>query len=115
MDNATIIARLQALGPLPDACTPASDTFPFLLFDELVQQLRAPLSQEHAVAIINLGPPPDTGSLGIEWALIHAVDLLSAEALQQAVTMADDTEVKRTVEVRLANYFKGQSAQQASP
>lgn len=106
MNNATIMARLQALGPLPDASTSAVDSFPFLLFDEFVQQLTAPLSQEHAIALINLGPPPDADSLGVEWSLIHAVDLLSAEALQQALALAADTEVKRTVEIRLANYFK---------
>jgi hypothetical protein len=65
MDNATIITQLQALGPLPDDSTPAGDTFPFLLFDGLVQQLTEPLSQEHTIALINLGPPPDTGSLGV--------------------------------------------------
>jgi hypothetical protein len=108
MDNATVIAQLQALGPLPDASTSAVDSYPFLLFDEIVQQLTAPLSQAHAVALIDLGPPPDTGSLGVEWSLIHAVDLLPAEELQQAVALATDTEVKRTVEMRLANYFKAQ-------
>jgi hypothetical protein len=110
MTNATIIARLQALGPLPDASTPAADAYPFLPFDALVQQLAAPLSRAHAVALINLGPPPDTGSLGVEWSLIHVVDLLSPADLQQAVALAADTEVKRTVMIRLANYFKAQAA-----
>jgi hypothetical protein len=109
MDNPSIIARLQALGPLPAASTAASDTFPFLLFSELVEQLTAPLSSEHAIVLINLGPPPDTGSFGVEWSLIHAVDLLSAEALQQAVALSADTEVKRTIELRLANSTKAQS------
>ena len=106
MNNAAIIARLQALGPLPDASTAAADTFPFLVFDGLVQQLTAPLSQEHAIDLLNLGPPPDTGSLGVEWSLVHAVDLLPAEDLQAAAALANDTEVKRTVEIRLDNYFK---------
>ena len=106
MDNTTIIACLQALGPLPDDSTPAVDSYPFLRFDELIQQLTAPLSQEHAVALINLGPPPDTGSLGIELSLTHAVDLLAPAELQQAVALAADTEVRRAVTVRLANYFK---------
>ena len=110
MDNATIIAHLQALGPLPDASTPAADAYPFLRFDELVQQLTAPLTQAHAVALINLGPPPDTGSLGVEWSLIHVVDLLAPEEMQQALDFATDTEVKRTVRIRLANYFKAQAA-----
>jgi hypothetical protein len=110
VDNATIITRLQALGPLPAVSTPAADAYPFLRFDEFVQQLTAPLSQAHAIALINLGPPPDTGSLGIEWSLIHAVDLLAPDDLQQAVAQATDTEVKRTVMIRLANYFKAQSA-----
>jgi hypothetical protein len=34
---------------------------------------------------------------------------LSTEALQEAVLLANDTEVKRTVEIRLANYFKKQN------
>lgn len=106
MDNNAIIARLQELGPLPDATTLAVDFFPFLAFDDLVQQITAPLSKAHAIALINLGPPPDTGSLGVEWSLIHVVDLLPAEELQVAISLANDTEVKRTVEIRLANYFK---------
>jgi hypothetical protein len=108
MDNATVIARLYEMGRLPDASTAAVDSFPFLAFDELVQQLTAPLSKAHAIALINLGPPPDTGSLEVEWSLIHAVDLLAPEDLQEAVLLANDTEVKRTVEIRLANYFKRQ-------
>ena len=110
MDNAAIITQLQTLGPLPDACTLASNTFPFLVFDELVQQITAPLSQEHAVILISLGPPPDTGSLGVEWALIHVVEILDTEALQRALALSIDTGVKRTVELRLANYLKAQSA-----
>jgi hypothetical protein len=109
MDNATIIARLQELGPLPDASTAAVNSFPFLSFAALVQELSAPLSLAHAIALINLGPPPDTGSLEVEWSLIHTVDLLSAKDLQEAVLLANDTEVRRTVEIRLANYFKMQA------
>jgi hypothetical protein len=109
MDNATIIARLREMGPLPDSSTAAADFFPFLEFDDLIQQLTAPLSKAHAIELINLGPPPDTDSLEVEWALIHAVDLLAAEDLQEAVLLANDTEVRRTVEIRLANYFKMQA------
>jgi hypothetical protein len=108
MDNATVIARLYEMGRLPDASTAAVDSFPFLAFDELVQQLTAPLSKAHAIALINLGPPPATGSLEVEWSLIHAVDRLAPEDLQEAVLLANDTEVKRTVEIRLATYFKRQ-------
>ncbi|RYY20615.1 MAG: hypothetical protein EOO36_02885 [Cytophagaceae bacterium] len=64
-------------------------------------------AQRHArMQLLNLGPPPTTDSLEVEWALIHTVDLLSAEDLQEAVLLAHDTEVKQTVEIRLANYFK---------
>lgn len=111
MPNAPLIARLQALGPLPDATTPAADDFPLTEFDELVQQLTAPLSREHATALLNLGPPPGTGSFGVEWALIHAVDLAPVEVLQEAVALARDTEVTQAVIIRLANYFRARNAE----
>ncbi|MGI4870257.1 MAG: hypothetical protein ACRYFX_03655 [Janthinobacterium lividum] len=111
MTNATLLARLQALGPLPDAKASAADDFPLTEFDELVQQLTAPLSQEHATALIDLGPPPSTGCFGVEWTLLHKAELVKAiELLQQAVAQAADTEVKRMAESRLATYFKAQQA-----
>jgi hypothetical protein len=108
MDNAAIVARLQELGPLPAADASEMEEFPLQEFDDLVQQLAAPLLPAHATALINLGPPPDTGSFGLEWALIHAVDLLSVQELTAAVALARDTEVKRAVEIRLANYAASQ-------
>jgi hypothetical protein len=106
VDNANIIARLRELGPLPDDRTDASESFPLQEFDELIQQLTAPLEARHALVLINLGPPPDTSTYEVEWALVHAAESISTEELQTILQLADDTEVKRIVAIRLANYFK---------
>jgi hypothetical protein len=106
MDNATIIARLRSLGSLPDDSTPAIDDFPLQEFDELVQQLSESLEPSHSLVLINLGPPRDTSACGIEWSLIHAAENISAEALRNILHDADDTEVRRIIDIRLTNYFK---------
>ena len=99
MDNASIIARLCSLGALPDDSTPAIDNFPLQEFDELVQQLSEPLEPRHSLVLINLGPPRDTSACGIEWALIHAAENISAEALSNILHDADDTEVRRIIAI----------------
>jgi hypothetical protein len=106
MDNDAIIARLRELGPLPDDRTDASESFPLQEFGELTQQLTEPLEAGHALALINLGPPPDTSTYEVEWALVHASESISAEELQTILQRANDTEVKRIVAIRLANYSK---------
>ncbi len=110
MDNAALMARLQALGPLPDARLPDDGSFPLQEFDDLLQQFAEPLTQAHAIQLINLGPPADCGCYGVEWSLVHLVELLSVEKLQKAVPLANDTQVKRIMEIRLANYFKARPA-----
>ena len=106
MDNAAIVARLREIGSLPDDQTLEIDDFPLKEFDELLQQLTEPLSPIHALNLINLGPPPDTSTYEVEWALVHAAENIPAEALRDILPLADDTEVKRIIEIRLANYFK---------
>jgi hypothetical protein len=106
MDNATIIARLRELGPLPDDRVDASESFPLQEFDELIQQLTEPLEAAHALVLINLGPPPNTSTYEVEWALVHAAESIPADELQTILQLAADTEVKRIVAIRLANYFK---------
>jgi hypothetical protein len=106
MDNAAIIARLRELGPLPDARTAASEIFPLQEFDELIQQLTLPLEAAHALILINLGPPPDTSTYEMEWALVHTVESISVEELRTILPLAADTEVKRIIAIRLANYFR---------
>lgn len=106
MDNATIIARLRNLGSLPDDSTPAIDDFPLEEFDELVQQLSELLEPSHSLALINLGPPRNTSACEIEWSLIHAAEAIPAEALRNVLFDADDTEVRRIIDIRLTNYFK---------
>jgi len=106
MDNAAIIARLRSLGPLPNDSTPAIDDFPLQEFDELLQQLSEPLEAAHALELINLGPPNNASACAVEWALVHAAELASAEELRAVLPLADDTEVKHMMEIRLANYFK---------
>ncbi|MDB5271197.1 MAG: hypothetical protein JWP58_4237 [Hymenobacter sp.] len=109
MNNAEIIARLQQMGPLPDDSSPAINDFPLQEFDELLQQLAEPLEPSHSLALINLGPPPDASSYEVEWALVHAAENISIEALRTILPLANDTEVKRIVEIRLNNYYKRQA------
>jgi hypothetical protein len=106
MNNATIISRLLEIGPLPDDRTAAIENFPVQGFDELLQQLTEPLEVAHALVLINLGPPPDASTYEVEWALIHSAESISAEALRDILPLANDTEVKRLITIRLANYFK---------
>jgi hypothetical protein len=106
MDNAAIIARLHELGPLPDDRVDANESFPLQEFDELIQQLTEPLEAAHALVLINLGPPSDTSAYEVEWALVHAAESISTEELQTILQLAEETEVKRIIAIRLANYFK---------
>ena len=103
MKNASIIAQLQALGPLPDSSSPEADYFPFGAFDALLQKLEEPLAAAHALALINLGPLVDSDALEVEWALVHAVEMISIAELRLIVSQADITEVKQILEIRLAN------------
>jgi hypothetical protein len=106
MHNAEIIARLQRMGPLPDDCSPAIDAFPLQELDELLQQLTEPLEPRHSLALINLGPPSNSSAYEVEWALVHAAESISAAELQGILLLANDTEVRRIIEIRLANYLK---------
>jgi hypothetical protein len=104
MDNAEIIARLQQIGPLPDDGSPDIDDFPLQAFDELLQQLAEPLESSHSLALINLGPPSNASAYEVEWALVHAAENISIEALRTILLIANDTEVRRIIEIRLNNY-----------
>jgi hypothetical protein len=104
MSNAAVIARLQVLGPLPDSSDPRIATYPLLEFDKLLQQLTKPISTEHSLALLNLGPPPDGSSYEVEWALVHAAESISVTDLHRILPLAADTEVTRLVALRLANY-----------
>jgi hypothetical protein len=106
VDNVAIIARLQKMGPLPDDSSSAIDTYPLQEFDELLQQLTEPLEPSHSLALINLGPPPDASTYEVEWALVHAAENISADALRNILPLANNTEVRRIIEIRLANYFR---------
>ena len=105
MDNTEIIARLREIGPLPDDSSSAIDTFPLQEFDELLQQLTEPLAPRHSLALINLGPPHDASAYEVEWSLVHAAESIPAQELQEVLLLADDTEVKRIIEIRLKNYY----------
>ena len=103
MNNASIIAQLQAIGPLPDSSSIKADLFPFDKFDKLIQKLEEPLAATHALSLINLGPPVDTDALEVEWALVNAVEMISITELRLILFQAEDTEVKQILEIRLAN------------
>ncbi|GAA4023454.1 hypothetical protein GCM10022409_04130 [Hymenobacter glaciei] len=105
MDNTDIITQLQEFGPLPDDRTSAIDSYPLQEFDALLQQLTEPLEPRHSLALINLGPPRDASTFEVEWSLIHAAENISADELQKILPYADNTEVKRIIEIRLNNYY----------
>lgn len=110
MHNPTIIARLQALGPLPDDSTLSSATFQFLLFAEIVQQFTAPLSLKHAITLNKSRTATRHQYPGYRMGTESCRRSTCPEALQQAAALAADTEVKRTVKRRLANYLKAKLA-----
>ncbi|MBO2011114.1 hypothetical protein [Hymenobacter negativus] len=105
MDNTTIVARLQKIGPMPDSDMSEMATFLLEEFDHLLQQLTKPLEPAHALVLINLGPPPDTSAYEVEWALVHAAESLPAEELYGILLLANNTEVKRLIETRLKNSY----------
>jgi hypothetical protein len=106
MNNAAIIARLREIGPMPDDQTAEIKDFPLKEFDELLQELIDPLDVNHVLELINLGPPSGSSTLEVEWSLVHAAESISAEDLSNILPIANDTEVRRIIEIRLANYFK---------
>jgi len=106
MNNGGLIKELYEIGKLPSERDDAIDTFPLESFDRLLQQLVTPVNEEEAIKLINLSPPVDTGSFGVEWTLLHLAETLDTDKIQNVLDRAEDNEVKRLMQIRLDNYNK---------
>lgn len=99
--NQEIVQKLQELDPLPDEGD--SWDFPLQAFDDLVQQIQVPISEETALALLNLSPSVDSSCGGVEWSLVHAVECLEHSRLERVLEQAKDGEVKELVKIQLEN------------
>jgi len=104
MTNDELITELYKIGKLPAETNPESDAFPLDVFDGYLQQFAVPISVEQAKLLINLSTPIDTGCYGIEWALLHLIETVEIEKLQEVLDFSEENELKNIIQIRLNNY-----------
>ncbi len=104
MKNEQIIEELYKIGKLPDESDSNIDDFPLDKFDELLQKINTPVSESEAIKLINLSPPTDTGCHGVEWSLLHVIETVAIEKLQNVLNHSEDNELKKLIQIRLDNY-----------
>jgi hypothetical protein len=106
MTNKYLLTELYKLGKLPADRDISSDEFPLEKFDELLQQFNTPISENEAIKLIALSPPVDTGCYGIEWTLLHLIETIQSDKLQNVLESSNDNELKRLIQIRLDNSNK---------
>ena len=104
MTNAQILTELYKIGKLPSDLDNASDEFPLDEFDELLKQISRPVTENEAIKLINLSPPVDTGCYGLEWTLLHLIETVDIEILQNVINNSEENELKKRIQIRLDNY-----------
>ena len=106
MTNEQILTELYIIGKLPSEEDSDRDNFPLDKFDELLQQFNMPVTEIEAIKLINLSPPVNTGCYGVEWALLHLIECVEVETLQNVLNNSEENELKRIIQIRLNNYNK---------
>ncbi len=104
MNNDELLSKLYELGRLPSADDDIMDDYPLDEFDHLLKQISTPVTPAQALRLINLSPPANTGCFGVEWALVHLVETISIDNLQNLLKQAIESEAKRLLQIRLENY-----------
>lgn len=97
---------MQQIGKLPDADTAFETDFPLKEFDELLQEIELPISEQTAFALLNLSCEADESCYKVEWSLIHIVEHLDRKLLEKVLEEANEGEVKAVVKNRLENTKK---------
>lgn len=106
MQNA--ILELRNLGRMPDSIEENPTAEIVEKFDELLGEVKTPLTQEEVKILVNLFPK--STMYEVEWTLLHLVETYLIEEpsrnaeYRQIVTMCSSDEWRETLQVRLNNW-----------
>ena len=106
MNNLDLISKLEKIGQLPPERSQDVDDFPLEEFDQHLQSFELPITLEIAKRLIKLSPPSNTGCFGVEWAILHLIESLNVEQLQDLIAHSEQNEVVDLLSIRLKNYLK---------
>jgi len=106
MTNEQILIELYKIGKLPSGSDFEYGTIPLDKFDELLRQFNLPITENEAIKLINLSPPVDTSCYEVEWSLLHLIETVDVEVLQNVLNNSEENELKRIIQIRLDNYLK---------
>jgi hypothetical protein len=109
MTNKDLLDRLYKIGKLPTTDIVDKTNFPLLEFDEILQQFANPLTIEEAVKLVNLSSPINESCYEIEWGIVHLVETIDTNLLQEVLNKSEDGEVKQILQIRLNNYYQKNS------
>lgn len=106
MQNA--ILELRILGRMPDSIEENPTAEIVEKFEELLGEIRTPLTQEEVKILVGLFPK--STMYEVEWTLLHLVETYLIEdpsrnaEYRQLVTMCSSDEWRETLQVRLDNW-----------
>lgn len=107
MNNLDIVEQLEKIGQLPSEHDIEMEKFPLDEFDQLLQKIQKPISYTIAQRLLELSPPCNSGSHGVEWSLLNVIESVGIEELKKLLDKYQtENEVSFILKIRLKNYLE---------
>ena len=101
------IIKLKLLGQMPDAVKDDPTVETINMYDELLSNVKTPLTREEVGVLIDIFP--EGGMYGVEWDLLKLVESYlieepSSEEYRKLITACPSEEWRETMQARLDNW-----------
>ena len=118
------IIKLKLLGQMPDAVKDDPTEETINMYDELLSNVKTPLTREEVGVLIDIFP--EGGMYGVEWDLLklvesYLIEAPSSEEYRKLITACPSEEWRETMQARLDNwennkqYLVGEIAKPVEP
>ena len=101
------IIKLKLLGQMPDAVKDDPTVETINMYDELLSNVKTPLTREEVGVLIDIFP--EGGMYGVEWDLLklvesYLIEAPSSEEYRKLITACPSEEWRETMQARLDNW-----------
>ena len=101
------IIKLKLLGQMPDAVKDDPTEETINMYDELLSNVKTPLTREEVGVLIDIFP--EGGMYGVEWDLLklvesYLIEAPSSEEYRKLITACPSEEWRETMQARLDNW-----------
>ncbi len=83
------IRQLVGLGPLPDSSSASEDLLRLEMYQELLEAIESPVTDEEASALLEIFGPDEC--FGLAWAVVHLVESAPGWPVEGAFLQVENT------------------------